>query len=222
MDRAGINSALVHHTLAAQWDPAEGNSALLHELEGRDRLLPCFIMLPEATREMPPASEVATLARFLHGAARVFPQSHGFALADRCMGSALQALDDAGVPLVVDVGQTDWASLDALLSSHPSLPVILLDASYRCDRYLYPLWERHPNLYLETTTYQPFLGIEEVCARFGPERLLFGTSFPTLEPGGAIARLTFAGCWPAAAAAIAGGNMARLLGLSWPPDGGAE
>jgi uncharacterized protein len=220
MDRAGIHSALVHHTLAAQWDPAEGNAALLHELAGRCRLLPCFVILPDATRETLPSPEVAAVARSLHGAACVFPQAHGFALADWCMGGALRALEDAGVPLTVDIGQTDWPALDSILSSHPGLPVVLLGVSYRCDRYLYPLWDRHPNLHLETTTYQPFLGLEEVCARYGPERLVFGTSFPTLEPGGAIARLTFAELPSAAMAAIAGGTLAQLLGLPWPPDGG--
>ena len=46
--------------------------------------------------------------------------------------------------------------------------------------------------------------IEAVCARFGPERIIFGTGLPVREGGGAIAQITYAEVSEEAKAAMAG------------------
>ena len=214
MDHGGIRRALVHHTLASQWSPRDGNAALLEELRGIERLLPCFVGLPGATGEMGPPDEFARTIREHHGAVRLFPKDHQYSLSDWSMGGMLEALAAQSVPVLIDVGQVIWDELAALLGGHPRLNVILLDAYYRVDRYLYPLWEKHANLYLETTTYQVHLGIEAVCERFGAERLVFGTNLPHLEVGGPVAQIVYADIAAEAKAAIAGGNLKRLLGLA--------
>lgn len=213
MDYAGIERALVHHTLASQWSPAEGNAALLEEIEGQDRLLPCFVALPAATGELPAPAQFAAEVRARHGAVRLFPNDHQYRLADWCMAETLGALEARRVPVLVDINQTTWDDIAALLSAHPLMPVIVLDTYYRMDRCLYPLWERYANLYLETTTYQVHRGIEAVCARFGPGRLVFGTNLPHLETGGPIAQIMYAELGDEMKAAIAGGTLNRLLGL---------
>lgn len=213
MDYAGIHRALVHHAWASQWSPAEGNAELLGQIAGQERLFPCLVALPEATGELAPPDEFAQQVRELHGAVRLFPRDHQFRLADWCMASMLCALEARGVPVLVDINQTDWAEVAAVLAAHPNLPLIVLDTYYRMDRYLYPLWERHPTLYAETTTYQVYRGIEAVCARFGHERLLFGTNLPSLEVGGPISQLMYAELSFEAKQAIAGGTLCRLLGL---------
>ncbi len=213
MDRGGIGCALVHHALASQWSPREGNARLLQELAGQARLFPCFVGLPEATHELAPPAEFAEQVRDCHGAVRLFPRDHQFRLADWCMATTLTALAARCVPVLIDIGQVDWSELATVLGAYPDLPVILLDTYYRMDRVLYSLWERHANLYLETTTYQVHRGVEAVCSRFGHERLVFGTNLPQLEVGGAIAQVMYAELSAEARCAIAGGTLRRLLGL---------
>jgi len=213
MDDAGIGRALVYHILAKEWCPAEGNSRLLSDIADCDRLYPCFVGLPHATRELPPPREFASLVRSHHGAVRLWPAEHQYVIEDWCMGETLSALAERGVPVLLDAAQINWGALSALLTRHPALPVVLLDTYYRVDRYLYPLWEKHSNLYLETTTYQVHRGIEAVVARFGPERLVFGTNLPTLETGGPLAQILYAELPEADKQAIAGGTLQRLLGL---------
>ena len=212
MDRAGIACALVHHVLAREWSPARGNARLLAEIEGQGRLYPCFVGLPEATRELPPPREFAATVRERRGAVRLWPKEHQYTIAGWCMGETLAALAELAVPVLVDAAQIDWAGLSALLAEYPGLPVILLDTYYRVDRHIYPLWDRHNNLYLETTTYQVHRGIEAVVRRFGPERLVFGTNLPVLETGGPVAQIMYAEIPDADKTAIAGATLRRLLG----------
>ena len=212
MDRYDIAEALVHHASAWEWAPAPGNETLLREIASYPRLHPCFVALPPATREMPsPREMVAQLREAGGGAVRLFPQFHQYRLADWCCRELLEVLEAERVPVLLDVTQADWGVLPEVLTAHPALPVVLLDVGYRSDRYLYPLWERHQNLHVEIGSYVMHGGVEAVCARFGPERLLFGTGLPLMDPAGPTALLAYADAPVAATQLIAGANLRRLL-----------
>ncbi len=212
LTEAGISAALVYHSWAQEWSAARGNEKLLEEIADYEHLHPCFVALPAATGEMQPPGELAAMARELRGAVRVYPQLHNFELADWCCQSLLGALADAEVPLIVESAQITWPQLERVLAEYCSLPVIILDAGYRISRRIFALWERHENLYLEHNTYKPFWGIEDVCARFGPQRLIFGTNFPVHTLGSAISPLTYSELSNEDKQLIAGGNLRRLLG----------
>ena len=222
MDYCGLDCALVYHAWAPEVDAPRGNQKLLEEIEGYDRFYPCFCPLPDATDELPPPEEFASDVRAQHGAVRLYPKAHNYALSDWCMGKTFAALAEAEVPALVELAQIEWNELAALLRGHPKMPVILLATSYRINRDIYPLFEQHPNLYLETATYQIMRGIEGVCRRYGSERLIFGTGLPLLDAGGPISQITYAELPDEDKRLIAGGNLARLLGLSWPREGRAS
>lgn len=213
MDYAGISQALVHHSLAAQWSPRDGNETLVEEIAGQDRLFPCFAALPGATEEMPAPAEFAAQVHEAHGAVRLFPKDQQFRFTNWCMADTLGALEARRVPVLIEMGQTTWDDIADVLQTHPGLPVIVLNCYYRMDRYLYPLMDKHANLYLETTTHQVFRGIEDICRRFGHEHLVFGTNLPKLETGGPIAQILYAEISDEAKQAIAGGTLKQLLGL---------
>lgn len=211
-DSVGIRQGLVYHSLAWEWSPAQGNQRLLQEIAGHDRLRPCFAALPHATAEQEPPEELAAAVSELGGAVRIFPKFHQWRVRDWCAGKLLRALEERGVPLLLHIEETDWEDIAAMLGAHPRLPVIILGTYYRMDRYMYPLWEQHENLYLEANTYGVFRGIEAVCEHFGADRFVFGTGLPELEPGGPMAQLTYAEISDEDKRQIAGGNLKRLLG----------
>ena len=79
------------------------------------------------------------------------------------------------------------------------------------ERYLRPLLDRFQNFHLETSGLLVEGLIEEFCVRYGPDRLLFGSGYPDNCRGGALMRLAQAEVADADKAAIAGGNLDRLL-----------
>lgn len=75
--------------------------------------------------------------------------------------------------------------------------------------------QRFPNLYLETassTIDAPFL--EAAVAALGPEKIIFGTDTPLLDPHVQKAKIASSGLSSEALALIMGGNILRLMGLA--------
>jgi hypothetical protein len=214
-ERVGIEGGLAHHAWAWEWSPDRGNTALTDEIEAHETIHPCFVALPHATREMEPVLQFARGVRAAGGAVRIFPKKHAWSVQDWCAGALLDALQTAQVPLLVDLPQVGWEAVAGILQAHPRLPVIVLESYYRIDRNLYPLLERHRNLYLEANTYGVFMGVEAIVERFGAERLVFGTGLPNLEAGGPMALVAYADISDEDRAKIAGGNLLRLLGQPW-------
>lgn len=214
LDRAGIDAALVYSTIALDYDPPTGNALLSAALADESDLHPCWVLLPPGTGEFPPPAElITTMAEQGVRAARLCPGPlrHNFSLAPWCSGELLAGLAAAHVPLFLDLDDTHWSEIAALLATYPALPLVVTGVTYRVDRYLYPLLAQFPNLYIELSGYQGLHAIEHLVARFGPERLLFGSHLPLFEPGATITHLCYADFDNDAKALIAHGNLERLL-----------
>jgi predicted TIM-barrel fold metal-dependent hydrolase len=215
LEALGIGTALVYHTVAATYDAATGNRRLLEEVAGAPHLIPCFVLDPlESGEHGDPATLGDRLARDGVRAVRVLPRDHAWSLGGREALLLAETAAAAGLPLFVDLAQTDWAEVDAVLSAVASLRIVVCRAGYRDLRRLLPLLELHPGLHCDLSYFSAHDGVEEIVERFGPGRILFGTGMPECEPAGALARLTFAGLDHAAAEAIGHENATRLLGLS--------
>jgi len=210
MDRCGIARALVYHAESLELSPSLGNERLLKEIAGEDRLAPCWMVLPPHTGEMTVPDVDAMIAAGVQ-AVRLAPVTHKFPLNEAASASLLAALAARRVPLLLSLEESSWAEIDGLASRHAALPLIVLDVGYRCDRNLYPLLSKHKGLRVETATYTVHRGLEEVCAHFGPERLVFGTGMPQRDPGGAMAAVTYAEVGNSSRQMIAGGNLQGLL-----------
>jgi predicted TIM-barrel fold metal-dependent hydrolase len=211
---AHISEALVYSPTASEYDPSTGNELLQADIAGHANLHPCWVLLPPSTAEVPPPPQLLNLMQqHKVRAVRLCPSSarNNFSLAAWCSGPLLQVLAEAAIPLFLSLTEVTWSEIAALLSDYEKLPLILTGVTYRLDRYLYPLWAQHQNLYVEISGYQGYQAIEAVVSRFGPGRLLFGTNMPVFSPGGAIAAVTYAAISDEAKSSIAGGNLRRLL-----------
>ena len=214
MEYLGIESALVMHTWASRWSPAKGNEKIDAALADHDHLYPCYVGLPPATGELPEPGDFAQTVRSNHGAVRLFPSDHQFNFTPWCIGDLLAALQDASIPVLIDIKHTSWDEISDVLAQFPDLPLVILDLYYRVNRHIYPLLEKHPNLHIETHTYQIPFGIEDVSRRFGAEHLLFGTNLPVNEGGGALAQIEYSKLSDQDRQLIAADNLKRLLGIS--------
>ena len=90
----------------------------------------------------------------------------------------------------------------------------MTNVSYTHKRSLFGLLDACPNLYCDTSCFHAYRGLEEVCASFGAERMLFGTRLPYYNALAAKALVLYADLDGADRAAIAGGNLRRLLDRS--------
>jgi hypothetical protein len=212
MARLGIRRALVSHTLARTYSPPEGNRILMRELSGQEGLHPCWTLLPPSCGEMGSVAEMmAQMEQAGVRAVRLYPREHTYSLADWQCGELFCALAARHYLVLLDFAQTSWQEVEAICRTHPELALVVTWVGYRQLRPLMALLERNDNLYCDLSNLSTYLGIEEVLARFGSERLLFGTALPTGDPGGPIARLGYTDAPVAALEAMAHGNLERLL-----------
>ncbi|MCM8833337.1 MAG: amidohydrolase family protein [Candidatus Omnitrophica bacterium] len=74
----------------------------------------------------------------------------------------------------------DYRDIYSILKNFPKLTCILCNPGiWNTDRYTWPLLEKFPNVYLESSLLSLYEGgIEETVKRFGSERIVFGSGFP--------------------------------------------
>ena len=224
LDYSGIDSAIVYHIAAWEYDPESGNRFLMEELNGESRLLPQWVILPHHTGEFPlPPELLDTMVS--HGVltARMFPSEkagppeeagHNFSLARWSAGPLLSEMQERRMPLFIARSQISWDQVHDLCSTYPDLPLVLSSVpqlSFRANRHLWPLWSIHKNLYVDTSDNEETARVERVVESFGPERLLFGTGLPRFAPGAHVVSVARARISTEAKKLIASQNLERLL-----------
>ena len=221
MDRVGISEALVYASQALMAHPADGNAWIVEAIQGHDRLHASWVLLPPGTSEQPePHTLIEQMQAANVRAARMFPTAHNFPLLERSLRPLLQALAEAGIPLMIDTGRRgwsqitlDWREVFSIAEAHPDLPLVLVREGGSTGRVLYGVWDDFPNIYLETSYIQESRIVEELFERFGSQKLLFGTGMPTYDPGGPLGVLHGAQISDTQRSDTAGNNLRRRLGL---------
>jgi predicted TIM-barrel fold metal-dependent hydrolase len=99
-----------------------------------------------------------------------------------------------------------------LLKNH-QVPMILTSINYSTLSEALVLLELHPGLCLSTEMLNTPDGIELICDEAGPERLVFGSGFPTTYFEGPKLAVETAQITERSRDAILGGNITKLLGL---------
>jgi predicted TIM-barrel fold metal-dependent hydrolase len=106
-----------------------------------------------------------------------------------------------------------------LLSYVPECMLMMAHAG--CQPFAKGDWNRaimaarkYPNLYLETASSTIDLGfLEQAVAALGPEKIVFGTDTPLLDPHVQLTKICDTKIGAAALDLILGGNILRLMGL---------
>ena len=210
MDFCGIDQALVYHTAQRFDSPSAGNEILMREVDGHPRLTPTWAVLPRQTGEQPPVEVILERMRKQNvRALRLFPEDHRYFLGDVTWGDQMEGYQARHIPLFI---RANLGKIKELLRAFPDLVVITgAQGSNPQDRYAWPLIERYPNLYYETSGYLLDGIIEEFCQRYGASRLLFASGFPDNANGAALLRLAHAEISESDRRAIAWDNLSRLL-----------
>ena len=223
MQQASISGALVQSTQSVLTDPMRGNVNLSQQLTDQPNLLPVWNFLPGGWDESPPAETLPALLRSHNvRAVTLSPQDNNWSLRSVTSRPLLTALAQSGLPLLLCSDQLkDHAELEWFLECFPDWPIVLTSAVWRDQRKVLPMLEAFGNLHLTFDRFQVNLGLEQLVERGYEDRLLFGTNAPTMSMGAHRTYIDYAQISDVARQKIAGGNLARLLGVelpSPPPD----
>ena len=224
MERVAIHGALVYAHVAAETHPDVGNPIVTETCRQHERLYPCWVGLPHHTGEFPePDKLVAQMEAEGVRALKLYPQVFQYAVNDLCLGPLLGALQDAGIVVIFDRGvdghpnvEIRWDELRWVAETYPKLKILLHGVRWEATRLLTPLAQKYRNIHFEFSNYQANRILEYWCGKIGHEQLLFGTEALNKSLGAARAYVDYSELTTEQRDAIAGGNLARLLGVEPP------
>jgi predicted TIM-barrel fold metal-dependent hydrolase len=210
-----IERALVHATESRTYDPLTGNEQLTRRLAGYENLEPCWVVLapdPAGSHDQAAYVEKAVASGVRAMWAFNGPAMYHFPLTDWMCGDLLAALECHRMPLFIEALASPWSEVLELCLAHPALPVVCVRPKYREARWVYALLRETPNFHFTFDFFAVHRCIEDICKRFGPERLIFASDLPDHSPAVPIGMVTYAGVDDESKALIAAGNLERLLG----------
>ncbi len=222
MDFFGIDEALVYHGLAAEYDLDYGNRQLRDALCNRPRLHPCYVMaLPPYGPPTPVDTIVSQALRGGVKAVRFFwggPFSNLTVLDLDTLGDLFAAVERHRIPMILandggtQIGGEQLVQIKNVCRVFPALPVILCSPKFSRDfPVIYTLLDRCKNFHLDISGIHNNGVLEEIARRFGVHHLIFGTNFPWFGGGQSRIALAYADLPESEKAAIASGNLMRLL-----------
>ncbi|MCM8808837.1 MAG: amidohydrolase family protein [Candidatus Omnitrophica bacterium] len=177
-----IEKAIVYHISQRDVHPQIGNEKLLKEISNRAQLYGILTILPPQTNEVKIYSFKQLKEKKIVGF-NLFPKKHNFILDEISLGDFLSELEQRKFPVFFDIMSglsVDYRDIYSILKNFPKLTCILCNPGiWNTDRYTWPLLEKFPNVYLESSLLSLYEGgIEETVKRFGSERIVFGSGFP--------------------------------------------
>lgn len=224
MERCQVHGALVYANQASAVHPEVGNPIVVEECKRHPRLYPCWVGLPHHTGEFPHPDR---LMQDMHAngvkALKIFPRNFKHRVDQDTLGELLGAMQEAGAVLIADRGewenyiQIEWDEISWIAENFPNLSLLLHGVRWEATRILVPLLQRYENIHFEMSNYQANRMIEFWCDKISHERILFGTDALKKSIGAARAYIDYSDLSPEQRWAIAGGNLARLLGMAELP-----
>lgn len=214
MAGAGVQKALVWHIAQREYAASEGNRLLAGAIAGRNNLYGCWTILPPQTGEVLAPDFFRRMKSKRIVALRAFPALHNYMLNRAVFGNFLEEVSARRIPLMLSIEKScGWSAVYSLLEEFPDLTCILCDTGiWNSDRWTWPLLEKYPNVYLESSLLSlEDAGLEETVKRYGAGRVVFGSNFPERYIEAAQLAVLKADIPPAARKQIAGGNMEGII-----------
>lgn len=213
MDYMGIEKAVVWHRSQYDQDPTAGNLKLIEDIRGyENRLIPSWVILPDITdSQYAPNVFFDEMKKYGVKTLRAYPEQDRYILCNVTMGEQLDILTALKIPLYLSP-MFGFEMIYKILEEFPDMTVILSNIGWwPSARLVWPLLRCYPNFYVETGDFSQPHGFEEICGKFGSERILYGSNFPTNAMGGSVYTLMQAKISEEDRENIAHRNMERLL-----------
>jgi hypothetical protein len=220
LDFFGIDRALVRGALQEHWSAEDGNRWIVEYCAGSDRLMPVWTLLPFRTGEFPPPERIPAVLADSGVKMVSWAPKMRLPLEEPVFSRPLlEALAASKIPLLYPLASDDdLVTVGRILSIAPEL-VMLVSVNrpaWGLERYTWPLFDAFPNLVVCTSGYHVSGAVQATVEKYGAGRFVFGSGYPTLNPGGAVEFLARLDISEADREAIAEGNMLGLLNREKP------
>ena len=208
MQHHGVERGLIYHLQGEAISAIEGNEAL-RAWQGLGLVFQWVAG---------PSADSLTQLRALHAAGEVRnvrlhnTQACRVPFAGWIYGELLAWLAAERIPLWLSLADTPVAEVVETLRCFPEVQVVLLGAHYVHSLALRPLLRALPRAVLELSRFENLGGIEALIGEFGVERFLYGSYYPRYAMGPMLFYLHHLAIDDAALAALAAGNLERILG----------
>jgi uncharacterized protein len=209
MDKYAIDRAIV----MAPTEQFPRNEELAASIKGHPRLMSFAVVNPFGPDDG--VSELrAAVTRWGMCGLKLMPLRHGYEIDGDAALPLMQACADLGVPVSIHSGAQfclPWQIAD-IARKFPTVPVIMdhMGWRYYVDGAINVAREV-PNIYLETALVGMPGYIRMAVDKVGPDRVIYGSDYPTGHPSSMLANVEAANLKAADKALVLGGNLARLL-----------
>jgi predicted TIM-barrel fold metal-dependent hydrolase len=203
----GIAAALTHHTMAVCYDHREGNRRTLDELAG------CAEFTPVAVLPWPACfgpEDVHAVAEAGFRVVRII-ETVEWPLDNAALAGILAAAAEARLLVMLEAARRGKPSELGRALGDLELDVICLGLHYTALAEMMWVMRDHPRIVLDTSSMALAGQIEEMVDRVGAGRLVYGSGWPVGEMRPRRRVLETAEIDEATRAAIAAGNLRRLL-----------
>ena len=213
MEKCGVEQAIVYHSVAAEGNVKLGNDLLAKEMAGMECFLKQWVVMPNVWDDfMAPGQLLSEMKEANVRCVRMYPAAFKHSLKSYAAGKLMAVLAEHNVPVFIDKSQlSSWDELYELCRDYPEVKLVICDTGYRCLRWLCPIMDSCPNLYVETSTMVSHNGIRELCRNFGAERFLFGSGAPEYSMAAAVSLIRYSDITEREMEKIAAENLLRLF-----------
>lgn len=218
LDRLGVERALALSPRAIWFDEREGNTELLQRCaESAGRLLPVAAI--NLLRRDPFDDSIAALAGQGFVAAALVSNVFGWSFENYAVRGVARAIGAAGLPLMLCVNDRRDLTAAAAAAREVGGPVLLRwtrGSGYTVMPDLVAIARDNANVMLDVGFATQTGAIALMAKRLGAERLFLGSGLPAAHGGAPWFLLHAAELSDVERAQIAGGNLARVLGVPAP------
>lgn len=185
--KSGIKKSLIYHSASVFYDASYGNELLIKTIKDKPDFYSVWIAVPELCRNKKRSVEgredfFLSIKKNKISAIKIFPKFHNYDIKTGALDDLFSFLNEEKIPLLIDQEEILWEELAFILERFKNIPVILQNAGYRMERYLFPFFSKYKNFYMDAARYQSHGGLEYFCGQFGSEQILFGSGIPVFSP----------------------------------------
>jgi len=209
MIKDGIKQVFITSTNALQYDAKEGNKVIVNLAKQHNYLFPVVVFPLDI-------GHIGDVQSFLDTATSLcrlrIPSESTIDQQDRTLNRFLDTFSDIGKGILVAYNSNTHCLIDYIAKNYPKLSFILTGINYPQFRTAYSLFEKHKNVYIETSYFQLYRGLEYLIKKIGADRILFGTNSPFYAYQSAVLKLKKADISQKDNQLIANDNINRILG----------
>lgn len=191
----GIRYCALRSEYAQLYHPLDGNALLVKRSKDFSSLYPIYTAGAPEGGDFPAVHDFVAQVLQERGIGIYFEPPNQRLLSSASpwsMGEYYEELAQAQLPFMIKAEHIAPHVLYEISRLQPNLKIVLLDIHYTLVKELYALLPVAQNLYLESSGLRGYRMISDICGTFGAHRLVFGSRYPSYEPGAALADLYYA------------------------------